>query len=92
MSKQDLDVIDAAHEAVQPFLLVVEERVGRDDNLPAGIPDAASHQAGADELLWNEAVEEGRIVDGTKGLVLAQHPRLLGEGAVGVEEPGVVEG
>ena len=72
-------------------MFVAEQRVGGDDDLPAGVPDAAANQAGVGVFRRDIAVEEGGIVDRAEGLVLSQDPRLLAEGAVGVEEVGGVE-
>ena len=78
-------------KTLSPVLFVIEEGVGGDDDLPAGVPDAAADQAGVGVFCRDVAVEEDGVADRAEGLVLAQDPRLLAEGAVGGEEVRGVE-
>ena len=88
---EDPDVPHGSGEAVEAFLFVVEQGVGGDDDLPPAVPDAAADEAVVGELGREAAEQDGRVGHGPEGLVLAQDPRLFAQGAVGVEELGVVE-
>ena len=89
---EELDVLHARRKAVEAGLLVLEQGVGRNHNLPSAVPHAAADQAGVSEFLRHGAVEHRGIRHGTERLVFADDPRLLAEGPVGVEELGGVEG
>ena len=41
-----MDVFDAFDEVGQSLLLIREQSVRRDDDLPLAVPDAATYQAG----------------------------------------------
>lgn len=86
-----MDVLHAGDEAVERVLFVFEQGVGGDDDFPTPVPDAAADEAGVGELGGDEAVEKRGIAHRAEGLVLAQDPGLLAEGAVGIEEVRGIE-
>ena len=90
-AEEELDVLHTSHEAIQPLLLITEEGVGGDDDLPLTVPHTPADQACVGELGGNVAVEEGRVRHRAERLMFPQDPRLLTEGAVGIEELDRIE-
>ena len=91
-AEEEFDVLHGGDEPVQAFLLVGEEGLGGNHEFPAAVPDAAADETRVGELRRGAAVEEGGVGDEAEGLVLADDPGPLAEGAVGGEELGAVEG
>ncbi len=86
-----MDIFHTRDEAVESLLLVIQQRVGWNDDFPLAIPHTSTHVPRVGKLCWDRAVEECRIANGAERLMLAENPWLFAEGTIGVKELSGVE-
>ena len=82
-AEEELDVFHAGDEAVEPLPFVAEQRVGGDDDLPPGVPDAAADQAAAGAYAEQLAAQAEECAAGVRG---AGAQAALGRRDVGTEQ------
>ena len=81
---EELDVLDAADEALDAVPRICEEGLSRDDQLPAAIPSAAADETAVGELCRDGAVEERGVANSPERLMFAREEERLAErGAAG---------